>query len=305
MTIAPGQNELGTPETAHREDESGLALLAVLWIIASGTLLVAAFNMNVRSGLSFVRSEVQLSQADALIDAGLEIAATRIVDQEPSRRWLPDGIWRTVTFAGTSIRIRIQDPNGLLDLNKADEKLLLDFFKTFAANANEAKMITDRIVVARGETPGAKHADTDADTTKRNAPSSHFVDVGQLRQIEGMSIALFRRVAPFMTVFNVDGIVNPLTSPDEVYNILSKDLGADAQIRREAFKAGRKLKNPDNTDGGERAPNEFGPAFAVTVEVLGGTGKGSTVGKTFVIAIGLDATLPYRLVSARPASAQY
>lgn len=305
-SAAKSSNDEKPPLAPPRDREQGLALLAVLWIIASGSLLVASFNMNVRSGLSFVRSEVQLSQTDALLDAGLEIAATRLIDQEPSRRWKPDGLWRTVTFAGTQIRIRVQDPNGLVDLNKADETLLLDFFKGFGVNANEAKLITDRIVVARGQTPGATEDITDEEgaSTKRAAAAARFMDVGQLRQIEGMSIDLFRRVSPFMTVFSSDGSVNPLTAPKEVYGILAKRLSADARTRREEFQAGQKNPNTSTAkDDEEQAPDDFGPAFTITIEAPG-AGKGNTTGKTFVIATGLDPGLPYRVLSVRPSATQ-
>lgn len=305
-TVAPNSNDEKPALAPPRDREQGLALLAVLWIIASATLLVASFNMNVRSGLSFVRSEVQLSQTDALLDAGLEIAATRLIDQEPSRRWKPDGLWRTLTFAGAPIRIRVQDPNGLVDLNKADEALLLEFFKGFGVNANEAKLITDRIIVARGQTPGATEDLTDDEGAgaKRAAAAARFMDVGQLRQIEGMSIDLFRRVSPFMTVFGSDGSVNPLTAPNEVYGILSKRLSADARTRREEFQASQKNPNPSaDKDDEEQRTDDFGPAFTITVEGPS-TGRNNATGKTFVIATGLDPGLPYRILSVRPAATQ-
>jgi len=291
------------PDRPQRLHEQGLALIAVLWFIASGTLLVAAFNVNVRSGLAFVRSEVQLSQTDSLLDAGLEIAATRLIDGEPARRWYPDGLWHTVAFSGSSLRIRIQDPNGLVDLNKADEKTLLAFFKRFAANANEAKLISDRIVVARGEIPGkaADANDEDPGSEKKRARKSTFMDVGQLRQIEGMSMDLFRRVGPLMTVFSFDGSINPLTAPEEIFAASPSARNADARARRDAFRAGRRGKSdPDKGEGAEA--DDFGPGYTITVEAQTADNRYSS-NKTYVIAIGLDQALPYRILSIRPSVA--
>jgi general secretion pathway protein K len=290
------------PKATNSASEQGLALLAVLWIIASATLLVASFNVNVRSGLSFIRSEVKLSQSENLLDAGLEIAVTRLIDEEASRQWHPDGQWRTIAFAGSSLRIRIQDPNGLVDLNKADEKLLLEFFKRFGANANQAKLITDRIIIARGQKPGADADKSgDADRAAKPALSSPFMDVGQLRQIEGMSIDLFRRVAPFMTVFSFDGSINPLTAPAEVFAV--SGAGRDERARREAFQsgqagqAGRSVSS--KSDGAEIKADDFGPAYAITIEAAT-VDNNYNASKTFVIATGLDQSLPYRLLSVRP-----
>jgi general secretion pathway protein K len=288
---------------AERPREQGLALLAVLWIIASGALLVASFNVNVRSGLSFVRSEVQLSQTESLLDAGLEIAAARLIDEEPTRQWRPDGHWRTISFAGSTLRIRIEDPNGLIDLNKADEKLLLEFFKRYAANAGEAKLITERIIVARGQTPGADAStEEDPGSPRQTALATPFVDVGQLRQIEGMSMDLFRKVAPSMTVFSYDGSVNPLTAPEAVFAVSTASRDARERAQRDAFQSGQTGRGGTG-DADDVDADDFGPAYTVTVEAATAANKYSA-SKTYVIATGLDQTLPYRILSIRPVSQQ-
>lgn len=281
-----------------REREKGLALLAVLWIIASGTLLVASFNVAVRSGLSFIRSEVQLTRTDALLDAGLEIAATRLIDEDAARRWHPDGRWRDIGFADSKLRIRIQDPNGLIDLNKADEALLMAFFRHFAANAAEAKLITERIIIARGEKPGTGALTGDRPANANSAARAAFMDVGQLRQIEGMRIELFRAVAPFMTVFSHDGSVNPLTAPEDVFlaTPASRDVATRAQ--RDVFTAARNGTGSASALADVEA-DQFGPAYTVSVEAEM-AGSAYRARKTFVIATGLDATVPYSVLSIRP-----
>ncbi len=152
---AGAQRDAGGRTTGNRgarpSGERGIALLVVLWIIAGATFLVVSFNATVRSGLSFVSSEVGLSKADAVLDAGLEIAAARLIDEEEGRRWLPDGIPREIIFADRKLKIRISDPNGLVDLNKADEEFLLEFFKHFTDTPSRARTIRDDIKAARDD----------------------------------------------------------------------------------------------------------------------------------------------------------
>lgn len=287
------------PHPRHpRDGEKGLALLAVLWIIASGTLLVASFNVTVRSGLSFIRSEVELTRTDALLDAGLEIAATRLIDESAARLWHPNGQWHEIAFADAKLRIRIRDPNGLVDLNKADEKLLLEFFRRFTANAAEAKVIAERIVVARGEKPGMTALNSERSTNINPAARAAFMDVGQLRQIEGMRIELFRAVAPLMTVFSHDGSVNPLTAPEDVFLATPASRNAATRAQRNSFMAAQNGAGPASAQGDVEA-EQFGPAYIVSVEA---ETAGSTyrARKTFVIATGLDATVPYSVLSIRP-----
>lgn len=296
MAIRPRSPKCDRPRDAGLRREKGLALLAVLWIIASGSLLVASFNVTVRSGLSFVRSEVQLSQTDAILDAGLEMAAARLLDENEVARWLPDGRWRRINFADAELRIRIQDPNGLIDLNKAEEKLLLEFFRRLAANAAEAKLITERIIVARGEKPGASE-DSSFDRAPRSSARAAFMDVGQLRQIEGMRIALFRAAAPLLTVFSADGSVNPLTAPPEVFQAIPASRDPGARARRKAFQS---MDHATQASEDQDFPaDEFGPAYTITVEARL-SNSSYRARKSYVIATGLDANVPYNILSIRP-----
>ncbi len=171
------------PPRQSNNREQGVALIVVLWIIAVGTMLVAAFNATVRSGAAFVASEVQLSHMDGLLDAGLEIAASRLIDK--SGRWRADGKSHTVPFGGTTLKIRIDDPNGLIDLNKTSEDVLTEFFTSFAANPGLAKQITTAIVETRKGQTGEDAAQPAPDdpNAQNTAPGMPFVDVGQLRDI--------------------------------------------------------------------------------------------------------------------------
>ena len=79
--------------------QRGLALLVVLWIIASATLLVSAFGVTARSGASLASSEIEMTKVEALLDAGAEIAATHLIDDREDLRWRADGRPRSVAFA--------------------------------------------------------------------------------------------------------------------------------------------------------------------------------------------------------------
>src|SRR5262245_43938003 len=137
------------PELAENLRERGLALLVVLWIIVSATLLVLSFNATVRSGATFVVSEVEQAKTEAVLDAGVEIAASHLIDSEEARRWPADGSRRMVRFAGADLTISILDANGLIDLNKSDDKILLAFFRQFTGSDTKAAQLRDYIVSAR------------------------------------------------------------------------------------------------------------------------------------------------------------
>lgn len=275
--------------------EQGVALIVVLWIVAVGTMLVAAFNATVRSGAAFVASEVQLSNMDNVLDAGLEIAATRLI--EKAGRWRADGKSRTIAFGGATLKIRIDDPNGLVDLNKTPENLLTEFFGAFAGDAL-GKQIVAAIVAAR------KGGDAGTDKPQRvpgdpnaagEASGLPFVDVGQLRSIPGMTMPLFRRVQPFLTVVSKTGEVDGRVAPPEILAAVpsAKKDESDGQNQRRPSTSSDS-SSPDDDE------HEAGPAYIVSVQASMPNSK-YTSGKTYVIAVGLpDTVSPYRLLSVRP-----
>ena len=104
--------------------------------------------------------------------------------------------------------------------------------------------LRDRILQARG-VGKAKQDDlrTDAAAQPDPLPSMPFIDVGELRSIEGMTPEIFRRLSPFVTVYSKDGRIGPWAAPDEVLaaipNMTRGDIGRlrDAQGSRKATEA--------------------------------------------------------------------
>ncbi len=291
--------------------ERGVALLIVLWVVAAATMLVMTFNATVRSGLSFVHAEVGLSRSEAVLNAGVEIAVARLIHEDAGNKWRPDNQPRKVDFAGHRLRIRISDPNGLIDLNKADENLLLEFFKQFTSSDAAARGIRDKIKAARGIAEKAnqnranlaqKAASPGSDIQgSPNVPA--FLDVGQARHLDGMSADLYRKVAPFLTVYSANGSINPLSAPNQVLSADPQLRGLDFTAKREAFIAGR-MPASQTTVGTEPGYAEtdskdtFGPAYIIEVE-SGAPGERYTSKKTVVVAIGLDAEAPYRTLAVK------
>jgi general secretion pathway protein K len=287
--------------------QRGLALLVVLWIVASAALLVSAFNATVRSGVSMASSEVALSRAEALVDAGAEIAAARLIDDDEARRWLPDGRPHEVSFADARLTIAIHDPNGLVDLNKADGVLLFGLFRQFAGSEANATRLRDQILEARGQASGGERAkagqsdfgrDLDAQQAGE-AGAAAFMSVAQFRGLKDMTLDLYRRVAPFVTVYGRDGRVNPVTAPGEVLASIPNLSAGDVERLRISLSAARqddRVLAEFAQRAGAYLTDEAGPAYVVSVKAAK-RGDSYRGGKVFVLVTGLDQDAPYRLLS--------
>jgi general secretion pathway protein K len=317
----------GDPKRQSREGERGLALLVVLWGVTAAALLVSAFNVVARSGAAFISSEIELTEAEALADAGLEIAAAHLIGDDRARRWRPDGKPHRLALGGAELTIAIEDPNGLIDVNKASRAVLLGLLSRAIGGPDEAEPLLERLMKLRGGEPAkpggtvpeeqqAPGPDGDAPAaqpnegeTQHGSPAPVLLkprihDITELRRVEGMTPALYRKIAPLLTVYSRDSRINPFHAPRAV--LLSIPGLSEADVDRFLDS-----KPPDAGDA-ERLPgslgkasaflaNHTGPAFIVSVAV-GKPGRGFVLGRQFVIATGIDEKAPYRLLSVRPLS---
>jgi general secretion pathway protein K len=284
--------------------EQGFVLLVVLWVLTSAVLLVASFNAAVRSGAASAVSEIGLVKSEALLDGGVEIAAAHLIDQNEQKRWSGDQRKHKVSFGGADLTISVTDPNGLIDLNKTDEKLLRSFFQRYTKSVAKAAMYSGIILRAREAASGEKSkigvqqtSDTGGSaTTDFPTGSLAFIDVWQLGRSEGMPRDLFNRIAPYLTVYNRDGTINPKTAPSEVLEAVPDINQADIQ----------KLKYADKSasfdimaKGQSYLTDQSGPAFLVTVSARRPDDNYS-LSRTYVILPGLDGNAPYRLIAKWP-----
>lgn len=292
------------PDPSARE--RGFVMLVVLWVLTSAVLLVASFNAAVRSGAASAVSEIGLVKSDAILDGGLEIAAAHLTDVDEKRRWPGNGRKHHFAFADTDMTISITDPNGLIDLNKSDEKLLRSFFQRYTKSAAKAAQYTDFILQARkaasGDTSNDKTGfqqtgDTGGDGTSGfPIQAAAFIDVWQLGRSDAIPQDLFSRIAPYLTVYSRDGTLNPVTAPEEVLAAVPDLNRADM----EKLKYGDKSATFDIMQKGQAyLTDESGPAYLVTVSAHR-PDDNYKISRTYVILPGIDGNAPYRLIAKWP-----
>ena len=100
----------------HRRCEQGLALIAVLWIVAALSILVTGLGQTVRQKAQAVGTTRQSIAAQALGDAAVHTALQRLAALPAP----PDGlVLDRVEHGGVPIVVSVQPLDGLIDLNNA------------------------------------------------------------------------------------------------------------------------------------------------------------------------------------------
>ena len=197
-----------------RRHQRGAALLLVMWLILLLSGLVAGYAMSARiesmQGNGLARSVAAREAARA----GVEYAVSRMLDPDPAQRWAPDGRNYSLPFDGAQLDVSVRDETGKVDLNTASPELLASLLRTQGEPEESARRIAGAIVDWQDEdnlvqvAGGAEDPNYAAAGLAWGAKDAPFETVAELEQVLGMRPALFRSLAPYVTVQGTAGMPN-------------------------------------------------------------------------------------------------
>jgi general secretion pathway protein K len=201
--------------TALRQDERGIALVMVIWVLALLSLMAMSFMAEARVELRRTANLRARAEAEALAEAGINIAVARLIAEHGEIHPQP---W-TETIAGETVSLSVVDEHGKIDLNEADPEFLAGLFKSEGMPPNSASALAQAIVDFRDPDhdagpQGAEDAEYPAGSA--GAKDDRFATVDELLQVHGMTPQLYARIAPLVTVHSVMPVVDPLTADPRV-----------------------------------------------------------------------------------------
>ncbi len=200
----------------RRRSQAGVALVAVLWIVAALGILVTGMVQAHRDEIRLVSAARQTVQGSALGSAAIQQ-----VLQGMAARTVPlTRLSRVeVSFAGQPMTVEVMPLNGLVDLNRASEPLLAALFRVAGKLAPDpASALAKALVAAR--TPGP--------LTQRGP---RFEAIEDLLQLPGVDFGLYARLSPLVTTDAMgSGRINAMAAPEGVLLVLSD--GDDARAAR-------------------------------------------------------------------------
>jgi general secretion pathway protein K len=208
-----------------RAAEKGVALVAVLWVVALLSMMAAIFAAETRTETDLARNLVENAKAEALADAGVYRAIAMLLDPDQTRVPRVGGTPSRWSVASGEVLVSIQDEGGKVDLNAAPDDLLQALFVAIgvapggaAALVSKIRDFTDRDHSRRPN--GAEDEDYRLAGAGHDAKDAPFDSVAELEQVLGMTHELFARVEPFVTVYSGTPDVNPLTASPELRELL-------------------------------------------------------------------------------------
>lgn len=196
---------MSAPVSSHR----GMALIAVLWLVAAMSLILSGVVRSVRSEAQTAGWQRQSVQASAKADAAILLALQAL---HAEQKELPSSLKTVpVEFDGASFQVQVSTLNGLIDLNTAPAALLADLY-TFAAGMNA--QAAQALAQATLETRQLKNA---------KSIEQGFEAVADLMRVPNMTYDLYAKVADLVTtdIKGGSGRINPLVAPFNVLLVLT------------------------------------------------------------------------------------
>src|SRR5262252_957178 len=146
-----------------RKRERGMVLVTVLWSIALLSALAMAASVSFRSFAGIAAIGRDRVQGEALLTAGLEVAAGIIASADRPLNALET----TVTLSTGTVRARLNDEGGRIDIGKAPAEVLAALLRSVGAPARQADGIAQAIVRWRQrDNAGRPAVGSNSDTAK-------------------------------------------------------------------------------------------------------------------------------------------
>jgi general secretion pathway protein K len=189
------------------DSRRGMVLVVVLWTIALCSALAMAASVSFRGFVGIAVVDKDRVQTDALLTAGLEVAAGLATDW--ANKPLLD---RETTFnlSTGNVSAQVNDEGGRIDLAKAPVDLLAHLLLSVGAPQAQANAVAQSIVNWRSLL--ASNAAGSSRAPRHHSDDGLFTDVDQIAEVPGMRPEWVAAIRPLTTVYGAD-TVNPLTAP--------------------------------------------------------------------------------------------
>ena len=228
------------PVNTRVADESGIALVLVLWVVTLMALVAASSLGSTRTQLELARNTVENAKAEALADGGVYRAVLALLEPDLRQGWRADGTAYDFILADGRIEVSVQDEAGKIGLNVAPEEELRGLFQANGLDEPSSAALAGAIADWRDQDDLRRPDGAEAeDYRKAGLPygpgNRPFAEIGELRQVLGMTAALYERLAPLLTVYSRRQEVDLMTAPREVLlSLLGISTGEEVLAARQA-----------------------------------------------------------------------
>ena len=186
--------------------QRGVALVAVLWVVAALSILVTGLVQTQREEIRSAGSARIRLQADVVGRGAIHVAVQTLIQQSQRRERLAR---ISVAYDGVYIVVEVQPFSGLVDVNLAPMPLLAALFSVGGSlEAGVAARLAAAVVALRD--------------ARQAGPPPRFRSPEELLAVEGVDYDLYAKLVHLVTTDSRgSGRINPLAAPLGVLLVLA------------------------------------------------------------------------------------
>lgn len=271
---------------ASGRQQQGMALIAVLWLVAALSLMVTGVSGVVRQEAKMIGVAKDKVTAQAVGDAAVvmvlqQLSADRTILQETTET--------SVNYQGMQVAVSVMPLNGLININGASLPLLNALLSVGGGLPEGAAQELAIAILDRRE-----RASLDGRRPER------FEAIEDLMQVPGIDYDLYARLAPLITASTTGSggaTVNPLAAPPDVLRVLANgDEGIAARI---AASRGQPGLDTSGLDANLARPGGAQRRYRITAQVPMADGRIFLVDRSVYFGARTRDGLPWYTFEAR------
>ena len=205
-------------QSAAARSQRGVALLLVLWACTLLAILLGGYAAMARTEGLQARYQFAQTQAHYAAEAGVMRAFYGLQDPTIKNRWVGDGRSYSFAYDDATVKVSAIGEGGKVDLNAASPDVLQALFMAAGQPAGSAKSLATNVVEWRGASlvigdPAVRLAAYTAAGRNYGPRNGPFVSIEELQMVLGMTPALYRAIAPDITIWSGNAAPDPNTAP--------------------------------------------------------------------------------------------
>lgn len=266
--------------------QRGVALIAVLWLVAAMGLIITGIVKAVRSEARTAGLQRHAMVANALADAAILLALQNLHAENKEPRNTIQVL--SVPFEGQIFDVSVLPLNGLIDINNASVLLLAEMYRHAGGLSPVTAQALAQATVELRRSRSAKGA------------TQGFDAVEDLLRVPAMTYDLYAKISGLMTADLKEGggRVNPVVAPVGVLQILTSGDTARATV----LAAGRNA-DPKLMDISFLKPEfvEIASSRSLRIQVRVDLPEGGNLQRSWSVYRGMDprSGLPWRVLGTQ------
>ena len=265
------------------KQQRGIALIAVLWIVAALSVIVTGVVHSVRSEVRLVTVSRHSAEAAALGEAAIML----VLQDMAARGTRPTKLTKIeVSYQDHPMVVQVMPLTGLIDINKASPALLASLYSVAGdLNTNSAQALAEATVQVRS-------------TRDARGREIGFESEQDLLGVPGMGYDLYARLSRLVTAqAQGSGRVNPQAAPEGVLRVLA---GGNAALAA-TLAAARENSTTDidsTSLNGEFLDNASSSRYSLQAQVALPDGAKVVVERSVDLRPDFRLGLPWRIFNA-------